>query len=225
MRIAVIGMGNVGSALGKRWAEVGRQVTFCVRDPNDARKRFEAGKAKAGLGQLGDAAKAETVLLAVPWSAAHDPLKAAGDLSGKVLLERLNLVTPELMHLMIGHSTSAEEVVARLAPQARAVKVFNTNDTKNMTDPDYGGHKVTMLYAGDDEGANRVAAVLAEQIRFEPVYLRPLKEARLLEPLAMAWIILGRHRVAALTRPGRDPSPWIVTRSPSHTINKETKHG
>jgi predicted dinucleotide-binding enzyme len=51
-----------------------------------------------------------------------------------------------------------------------------------------------MLYAGDDEGANRAAADLAEQVGFEPVYLGPLKEARLLEPLAMAWIVLARHR-------------------------------
>jgi 8-hydroxy-5-deazaflavin:NADPH oxidoreductase len=50
-----------------------------------------------------------------------------------------------------------------------------------------------MLYAGDDE-ANRVPAALAGQIGFEPVYLGPLREARLLEPLAMAWVVLARHR-------------------------------
>jgi 8-hydroxy-5-deazaflavin:NADPH oxidoreductase len=177
-------MGNAGSALGRSWAEAGHQVTFCVRDPNDARKRAEAGKAKAALGPLGDAAKAESVLLAVPWSAVRDALKAARDLSGKVLLDCTNPVTPELTHLTIGHSTSAGEEVARLAPQARVVKIFNTNGAMNMAHPDYGCHKVTMLYAGDDEGANRVAAGLAEQIGFEPLYLGPLKEARLLEPLA-----------------------------------------
>jgi 8-hydroxy-5-deazaflavin:NADPH oxidoreductase len=79
-------------------------------------------------------------------------------------------------------------------PRARVVKGFNTNGVRNMEDPDDGDHKVTMLYAGDDEGANRVAARLAEEVGFEPVYLGPLKEARLLEPLAMAWIVLARHR-------------------------------
>ncbi len=72
--------------------------------------------------------------------------------------------------------------------------MFNTNGAKNMADPDYGGHRVTMLYAGDDEGANRVAATLAGQLGFEPVYLGPLRESRLLGPLAMAWIVLARHR-------------------------------
>jgi predicted dinucleotide-binding enzyme len=149
---------------------------------------------KAAIGPVGNAAKAEAVLLAVPWRAVPDALRAAGDLSGKVLVDCTNPVTPELTHLTIGHTTSAGEEVARLAPTARVVKVFNTNGARNMADPDYGGHKVTMLYARDDDGANRIAAGLAEQLGFESVYLGPLKEARVLEPLAMAWIVLARHR-------------------------------
>jgi predicted dinucleotide-binding enzyme len=70
----------------------------------------------------------------------------------------------------------------------------NTNGARNLANPDYGGRKVITLYAGDDEAANRVAAALAEAVGFEPVYLGPLREARLLEPLAMAWIVLARQR-------------------------------
>jgi predicted dinucleotide-binding enzyme len=194
MRIAVIGMGNVGSVLGRRWAGAGHQVTFCARDPDDPGKRSDAETAKASVGLVSAAAQAEAVLLAVPWAAVPDALNAAGDLSGKVLLDCTNPVTPELTHLTLGHTTSAGEEVARLAPGARVVKVFNTNGAKNMADPDYGAHRVTMLYASDDEGANRVAAALAEQLGFEPIYLGPLKASRLLEPLAMAWIVLARHR-------------------------------
>jgi len=194
MRIAVIGMGNVGSVLGRRWAAAEHEVTFCVRNPVDPGKRAQAGRVKAAVGPVSDAARAEAVLLAVPWGAVPEVLKAAGDLSGKVLLDCTNPVTPDLIRLTIGHTTSAGEEVARQAPRARVVKVFNTNGAKNMADPDYGGHRVTMLYAGDDDGANRVAAALAEQIGFEPIYLGPLREARLLEPLAMAWIVLARQR-------------------------------
>jgi predicted dinucleotide-binding enzyme len=39
MRIAVIGMGNVGRVLGRRWAEARHQVTFCVRNPDDPKTR------------------------------------------------------------------------------------------------------------------------------------------------------------------------------------------
>jgi predicted dinucleotide-binding enzyme len=192
---------------GRRWSEAGHYVTFCVRDSRDQRKRAGAEKVKAGIGPVGMAQCAGAVLLAVPWAAVPDALKAAGDRSGKVLLDCTNPVTPEVTHLTIGFTTSSGEEVAQLAPQARVVKVFNTNGAKNMADPDYGGHGVTMLYAGDDGGANRTAARLAEEIGFEPVYLGPLREARLLEPLAMAWIVLARYRGL-----GRDFALNIVRR-------------
>ncbi len=194
MNISVIGMGNVGSVLGRRFAEAGHQVTFCVRDPENTKKRAEAEKARASIGSVGDASRADAVLLAVPWRVIPEVLKAAGDLSGKILLDCTNPVTPEFTHLTVGRHTSAAEEIAHMAPGARVVKIFNTNGAKNMADPDYGEHRVTMLYAGDYEGANQVAAELAEQIGFEPIYLGPLSEARLLEPLAMTWIILARHR-------------------------------
>jgi predicted dinucleotide-binding enzyme len=185
MRIAVIGMGNVGNALGRRWAQAGNAVNFCVRDPEDSKKRQRAVTMRATIGPVGEASHAEAVLLAVPWRAVPDALQSAGDLSGKVLLDCTNPVTPELTELALGFNTSAGEEVARAARGARVVKIFNTNGAGNMADPKYGDQRVTMLYAGDDEAANRSAAKLASDIGFEPVYLGPLKQARLLEPLAM----------------------------------------
>jgi predicted dinucleotide-binding enzyme len=63
-----------------------------------------------------------------------------------------------------------------------------------MANPDYGTSKVTMLYAGDDPGAKAVAARLAADLGFEPIELGPLWASRLLEPLAVTWIVLSRQR-------------------------------
>ena len=140
-----------------------------------------------------DASKGDAVLLAVPWRAAPDALREAGDLAGKLVLDCTNPVNAEFTDLVIPPEGSSGEAVARLVPQARVVKIFNTNGAKNMADPDYAGHKVTMFYAGDDTEANRLAAGLAGEIGFEPIELGPLK-ARLLEAMAMTWILLARHR-------------------------------
>lgn len=153
-----------------------------------------ANEVEAAFGPMPDAADAQVVLLAVPWLAVSAVLKAAGDLSEKIILDCTNPVTPELTHLTIGHTTSAGEEIARMIPGGKVVKIFNTNGAKNMGDPDYHGQKVTMLYAGDHADANGIAAGLAAEIGFEPIYLGPLKEARLLEPLAMTWIVLARQR-------------------------------
>jgi len=65
MHIAVIGMGNVGATLGRRFAAAGHDMMFCVRDPGESGKRAEAPAAKAGIGPVGAAGRADAVLLAV----------------------------------------------------------------------------------------------------------------------------------------------------------------
>jgi hypothetical protein len=196
MRIAVVGMGTAGSVLGRRWAEAGHAVTFCVRDPEMPEKREAAKKAEAAIGPVSEADTAEVVLLAVPWRAVPETLRAAGELAGRVVLDCTNPVNAVFTDLTPPPLGSAGLEIARLVPRAHVVKIFNTNGSTNMADPDYGGggHKVSMFYAGDDAGANRIAAELAAQIGFEPIELGGLKYSRLLEAMAMTWIVLARQR-------------------------------
>ena len=42
MKIAVIGMGNVGGVLGRRWAEARHGVTFGARRPENPQAQAEA---------------------------------------------------------------------------------------------------------------------------------------------------------------------------------------
>lgn len=55
MKIAVIGAGNVGKALGKAWAQRGRDVTYGVRQPGDAK---HAGLKTASIAEAARAAEA-----------------------------------------------------------------------------------------------------------------------------------------------------------------------
>src|SRR5262249_48773928 len=81
--------------------------------------------------------------------------------------------------------------VARWAPGARVVKAFNTIGAQHMTDPRVGGERASMFLCGDDADARRIVAQLAETLGFEPVDAGPLRQARLLEPLALLWISLA----------------------------------
>jgi predicted dinucleotide-binding enzyme len=57
MRIRIVEMGNVGSALGSCWTEVGHEVIFGVLDSRDAKGRSrEAKRMKAKLASVGEAA-------------------------------------------------------------------------------------------------------------------------------------------------------------------------
>ena len=71
------------------------------------------------------------------------------------------------------------------------MKIFNTTGFGNMANPKYAEGASMMLYCGDDSAAKKVAAQLAGDLGFEPYDAGPLTEARLLEPLALAWIHLA----------------------------------
>jgi hypothetical protein len=194
MRIAIIGTGNVGSALGGGWAALGHDVVFGARDPRLPRVhsvvKAAGGRARATLVREASAV-AEVVVLATPWEATEAAVRAAGDLAGKVLVDATNPLSPDLRSLAVGHTTSGAEEVARWAPGARVVKAFNTIGAQHMRDPRFGSETASMFVCGDDEPARRLVMGLAGALGFECVDAGPLVQARLLEPLAMLWISLA----------------------------------
>jgi NADPH-dependent F420 reductase len=195
MRIAIIGAGNVGGTLGKRWAKAGHEVAFGARDPAEAKVaalvRDSGPRARAAT--VPEAARdAAVVVLTVPWDSARDALAAAGDLRGRVLIDVTNPLpsTPDGLRqgLVIGHTTSGGEQVAGWARGARVVKAFNTTGFQNMADPVYGSKGLSLLLCGDDAEAKKTTADLARQLGFDPIDVGPLKSARYLEAVAMLWI-------------------------------------
>ncbi len=194
MKIGVIGIRNVGSALGRGWLKTGHQVMFGVRDISDPKVKelLTIGGVSAAAGTTKEAAAfSEVLVLSVPWSAARSVIEDAGNLSGKIVLDVTNPLAPDLSGLVVGHETSAGEMVAGWAIGAFVVKIFNTTGASNMENPIFHGCSLTMPYCGDDQEAKATAAKLAEDIGFSPIDVGPLKQARLLEPLAMLWISMA----------------------------------
>ncbi|RIK39663.1 MAG: F420-dependent NADP oxidoreductase [Chloroflexi bacterium] len=194
MKIAVIGTGNVGRALGPRWAANGHQVTYGSRDPHSQKVRdlVAASGANASATTSPEAAAdAEVVVLATPWEATEAIVRSFGDLTGKLVVDATNPLTHEELGLSVGHTSSAGEQVAAWAKGARVVKAFNMTGARNMTNPDYHGQPITMFICGDDAEAKRVVAGLTTELGFESVDAGSLSVARELEPLAVLWIRLA----------------------------------
>jgi 8-hydroxy-5-deazaflavin:NADPH oxidoreductase len=194
MKIAIIGAGHVGGTLGLGWANRGHEVLFGVRDAADPKLQgllARAGGNARAASVRNAVAPAEVVALTVPWEAAQDAIRSAGNLSGKILLDCTNPLKPDLSDLVVGHTASGAEQVAGWAAGARVVKIFNTTGYSNMESPEYREGRSMMLYCGDDASAKQAAAQLAAELGFEPYDLGPLTEARLLEPLALVWIHLA----------------------------------
>lgn len=194
MNIGIIGSGNMGSGLGKLWAEKGHKVFFSSRDGKKAAQVAESVGANAESGTVEEAAKyGEVILLATPWASTGEALKTAGPLQGKLIIDCTNPVKPDLSDLEIGHTTSAAEEIAKLAPGVRVVKAFNTvfAEVYHSHSRLFGSRMPTMFFCGDDAEAKAVVKKLISEIGFEPIDAGTLKCARYLEPLAMLMIQLG----------------------------------
>ncbi len=211
MKIAIIGAGSVGGALGTAWAAKRHEVVYGVRRPADAKIAALVAKARGGAraSDIGSAARdADAVVLATPWTATEEAVRAAGGLAGKTVLDATNPLAmgPAGLGLAVGHSSSGAEAVQRWAPAAKVVKTLNTTGFGNMADARFAGGTPAMFYCGDDAGAKRTAHALVGDLGFEAVDAGPLSAARMLEPMAMLWICLamkqglGRDIAFALLR-------------------------
>jgi predicted dinucleotide-binding enzyme len=193
MKLTIVGTGNIGGTLGRRWA-ARHDVLFATRrtpaeDPELASLLAAAGPRAASAPLATAFADAEVVLLATPWSAVREVLAAAGALAGKIVIDATNPVGPGLTHALPTGSGAA--TVAALVPAARVVKAFNTAGFEVYADPDFGGEAASLFLCGDDAGARRVVGELAAELGLAPVDCGGLAQARRLEELALLWISLA----------------------------------
>jgi hypothetical protein len=199
MQIAIIGNGNIGGGLGKAWAAKGHQVTFGARDPNEDALAKQCKSIGAKAASVRDAcAGAEVIAFAMPWKALDDVIAAAGDLTGKLVIDCTNAVGPG--GLVYGHTTSSAEQLAAKLPGARVFKSFNAQGAENLANPEYGGVRASNFFCGDDADGKQQVRQLVEDVGFEAIDAGGLTAARLLEPLMLLWIgtarILGKRDIA-----------------------------
>ena len=192
-KIAIIGTGNVGGALGCTLARAGHEVCFGVREGKDIGELLDrAGANASSATPAAAAARADLVFLAVPGNSAVEAARDLGDLSGKVLVDCTNPLTwTEGPVWNPPREGSMAAALAAALPGVRVVKAFNTFGAESHADPSIAGHKVDVYLAGDDADARRAVADVARSAGYEPIDSGPLRNAAVLENVAMLWIHLA----------------------------------
>ena len=190
MRIAIIGIGNVGGALAQGLAGKGHDLVLGARRP-DAPEVAALAAATGARAALPDAAAAaDLVILALPWSGAEAAVRGLGDLSGRIVIDCMNPLgmTADGLGLTMGHTTSGGETLAGWLPGARMVKTLNQVGADLMARNDHLPLRPVMFMAGDDPAAKQVVAGLLAALGFAPQDAGGLARSRLLEPFGMLWI-------------------------------------
>ena len=190
MNIGILGAGRMGGKLGTIWARAGNRVVFSYArsDRKLTRLAREAGR-NARAGTPADAARdAHVLLLAVHWSRLDDVLTQAGDLTGKVIVTCSLPMNADDTELVIAHTSSGAEELARRLPGARIVAAFGTVPGEVL----FGvfaarrrARKPSLVYCGDDSRSKKTVARLIQDAGFDPVDAGPLRSARFIEPFTL----------------------------------------
>src|SRR3989454_2872295 len=145
------------------------------------------GSARAGTPSEA-AQEADALLLAVHWSRIEDVLNQTGDLSGKVVVTCSLPMNEDNTELVVAHTSSGAEELAKRIPKARVVAAFGTVPSEVFFDVYEARRKArrpSLLYCGDDRRGKKVAAGLIRDVGFDPMDAGPLRIARYTEPFTM----------------------------------------
>jgi 8-hydroxy-5-deazaflavin:NADPH oxidoreductase len=155
VNITVIGRGNVGGGLARRWEGAGHNVTAFGRDG-------------------GDASDADAVLVAVPGGEIADALAKVTGLDGKIVIDATNAFGGRNEQF----ESLAHEVKSIVA--GPVAKSFNTNFAVLYDQIDEQRARPSNLFAAED-GAREVTERLIRDAGFDAVFVGGLDRARLLE--------------------------------------------
>lgn len=190
MKVGILGSGLMGAKLGTLFARAGHEVVFSyARSRRKLERLAREAQGHARAGTPAEAARdADAVLLAVHWLRCDDVLEQAGDLSGKVIVSCSLPMNAGDTALVVAHTSSGAERLAKRLPKARVVSAFNTVPSEVLFGVFAARRRAarpSLLYCGDDARSKAVAARLIRDVGFEPVDGGPLRIARYTEPFAL----------------------------------------
>jgi len=190
MRIGILGSGLMGGKLGTLFARAGHDVVFSYareRSKLEGLAREAGGSARAGTPREA-AQDADVLLLAVHWSRVDDVLAQAGDLSRKILVTCSLPMNADDTGLVVAHTSSGAEELAKKARGARVVSAFGTVPSEVLFavfEARKEGRRPSLVHSGDDEEAKAEVATLIRDLGFDPVDAGPLEVARYSEPFTL----------------------------------------
>lgn len=193
MRIAILGAGNVGSALASASVAAGHEVVLSAAHPEhaDQAARVAGVGARAASSNAEAVEGAELVVLAVPHSAVDQiAAELSGALAGKVVVDSTNPLNETYTDLVTSGSSAAEELQRRLSGAA-VVKAFNTIFAARHANPTEGGAPLDAFIAGDDAAAKGKVGDLATSLGYRVIDAGALRMARSLEEMAFLNITLN----------------------------------
>jgi NADPH-dependent F420 reductase len=191
MRIAILGVGNVGGSLAAAAVRAGHDVVVSASSPDSARSAASSTGATAAASNVDAVKDADIVVLAVPPAAVADiAAELADTVAGKVVVDSTNPLNATYTDLTTS-GTSAAETLQQQLPSSSVVKAFNTIFAARHANPTEGDTPLDALIAGDDADAKAAVGELAGSLGYRAIDAGGLRMARTLEEMAFLNISLN----------------------------------
>jgi 8-hydroxy-5-deazaflavin:NADPH oxidoreductase len=209
MKVAIIGAGNVGTALATSIARAGHDVIITSHDPDDAASAAATSGARVARSNADAAAEADIVIPAVSF---QDVAAVASEIvapaAGKPVVDVTNRIGFGADGPEIDTTSSNAEALATMLPKSSVVKAFNTLFASKQVDPVTDGVQLDGFVAGDDASAKAKVIELVRSIGLHPIDVGPLVRARQLEGLAFLNMALN------IVNQGSWQSGWKLVAAP-----------
>jgi hypothetical protein len=186
MKITILGTGNVGATLGKKWAAVGHAVKFGVRNVSDSKHQtlLSSIAGYASVASMGEAITfGEVIVFAVPGAAVGEiAAQFGGTLGRRIIIDATNRVGQTELNSI--------SIIAAEAPQAKFFRAFNSLGWENFEQPIFGDTQVDLIYCGDSGQARVAVEQLIADIGLRPIYIGNLEQLPVVDNLAKLWFAL-----------------------------------
>jgi 8-hydroxy-5-deazaflavin:NADPH oxidoreductase len=183
-RYAIVGSGNVGSALARLFGRAGLEVRIAnTRGPGTISELAASAGPSVLPVSLAEALARDVIFLAIPFPAVEQFGRELPDWTGKTIVDAANAhYAPEEAERILNGRRSSH-YVAGLLPGARVVKAFNQLPAQVLAAPvpPAQGRRVVFISSDSAESSARIAQ-LAEALGLSPVQLGRIDEGgRLIE--------------------------------------------
>lgn len=189
MNIAVLGVGNIGGTLGKKWASAGHHVVFGTRDANSRkaqvlRQALPTAKIDTVANSL---TGAEMIVVAIPHATVAETVKQnAAAFAGKTVIDTTN----NFGALVINNLAAIQAAV----PTAQVFRAFNSLGWELFANPQVGGQTIDHFYCGPDNDRRPVVDKLIEEIGVHPVWVGTNDAVNIVDALGSLWVTLISRR-------------------------------
>ena len=184
----------MGMALGRLFSRSGHDVVFGSRSSERALTAAAAVRRASGSSYEGALVGSDLVALALTWGDVAPLLSGIGVWGGRILLDCTNPEPATGRGLLLGHSTSGAEQIAKAASGARVVKALNHiyAEALDALRGNGASPRPVSFFCGDEAASKEVVEELLGGVGLRPVDAGPLESARYLEPLAALMVELVR---------------------------------